>query len=104
MVGQLNKPPLEEILIRIGARGESILFCFNIMWGYVKQDQFQENCKNWSLNPSFCFIVAKKDVMVIVSFTAQTTHERRHYSRNTKIGWMEVRAILRVAYSNQKLQ
>ena len=45
---------------------------------------FQDCCKDWSLNPGFCFYGYKKDVMVIMSLKAQTQIkliEEKHCSR-----------------------
>ena len=36
-------------------------------------DQFQDCCKDWSLNPGFCFYACKKNVMFTMSFKVQTT-------------------------------
>ena len=46
-------------------------------------DRFHNCCKNWSLNQGFCFMVAKKDVMVITSFKTQapTINKRKKLSK-----------------------
>ena len=43
----------------------------------VKQHQFQDYCKNCSLIPGYYLYGCKKDVLVIMSFKAQTTKNKQ---------------------------
>ena len=46
-----------------------------------RQDWFQDCCENWFIDQVFCFMVAKKYVMVTMSFKAQTTRNLKKKKR-----------------------